>query len=146
MDKTIQELNKYLANTAVLYIKMHNLHWNCRGTNFKTVHEYLETIYDNFAITIDETAETIKILGETPLATMKSYLEVATIEEIDSKTYSTEETLDIVISDLKHIKNQIEVIRTMASSDDNYMVINLLEDDLVEISKTLWILASIVNK
>lgn len=144
-NKMIKDLNQYLANTAVLYIKLHNLHWNCKGLNFKTVHEYLETIYDNLATVIDDTAETIKILGETPLANMKNYLEVATIEEIESKTYSTDETLKILISDLQILKNQIEEIRTVAVGEDNYIVINLLEDNLINVCKTLWILSSIAH-
>ncbi len=37
-----EKLNKYLADTAVMYIKLHNLHWNVYGLQFKAVHEYLE--------------------------------------------------------------------------------------------------------
>lgn len=144
-NKTLQDLNQYLANTGVLYIKLHNLHWNCKGMNFKTVHEYLETIYDAFAEVLDSTAETIKILGETPLGTMKSFLEVATIKEIESKTYTTSETLDIVIADLQLLKTQVEAIRTSAGNEDNYIVTNLLEGHLTDINKTLWILTSITN-
>ena len=29
------KLNKYLANLGVEYIKLHNLHWNVVGINFK---------------------------------------------------------------------------------------------------------------
>ncbi len=63
-----KKLNGYLANVGVIYIKLHNLHWNVVGTNFKAVHEYIETLYDGFALVLDETAEAPKIQGERPLA------------------------------------------------------------------------------
>ena len=53
----VVKLNKYLADVAVSYIKMHNLHWNIVGSQFKAVHEYLETIYDSYADVLDEVAE-----------------------------------------------------------------------------------------
>ena len=57
-------LNTYIANIGVGYIKLHNLHWNVVGSQFKAVHEYLESLYDAFADVLDETAELLKIAGE----------------------------------------------------------------------------------
>ena len=42
----MKKLNTYLANLAVLNIKIHNLHWNIVGSQFVSVHEYLESEYD----------------------------------------------------------------------------------------------------
>ncbi|WP_287387784.1 ferritin-like domain-containing protein, partial [Lachnospira sp.] len=41
--------NKYLADIAVSDIKIHNLHWNVVGPQFKAVHEFLESIYDSYS-------------------------------------------------------------------------------------------------
>lgn len=32
--RAAEELNRYLANLQVMFIKLHNLHWNVVGTNF----------------------------------------------------------------------------------------------------------------
>ena len=75
MDKKLlNSANKYLANVGVEYIKLHNLHWNVVGLNFKAVHEYLEGIYDSMAEVLDEVAELIKMEGGYPLASLKDYL------------------------------------------------------------------------
>ena len=51
----LSSINKYLANLAVEYFKLHNLHWNVIGINFKSTHEYLEVLYDGIiASNIDE--------------------------------------------------------------------------------------------
>ena len=37
----MKKLNTYLANLAVINIKIHNLHWNVVGSQFVAVHEFL---------------------------------------------------------------------------------------------------------
>lgn len=136
------ELNLYLSNLGVLYIKLHNLHWNTTGTNFQSVHEYLETLYNGIADTLDSTAEIIKIQGGRPFASMKDYLAHSNIKEIDSKNYSTIDSLEITYNDLLLLKSQAEDIRIGASDSDNYAVVGMLEGHLEEINKTLWFLDS----
>ena len=53
------KLNTYLANLAVINIKIHNLHWNIVGSQFVSVHEYLESEYDKAGERLDEVAELI---------------------------------------------------------------------------------------
>lgn len=62
------KVNVYLADIGVLYIKLHNLHWNVVGSQFKAVHEYLESLYDSMAALLDEVAELLKMNGESPLS------------------------------------------------------------------------------
>ena len=68
------QVNAYLANIGVSYIKLHNLHWNVVGSQFKAAHEYLETLYDALADVLDAIAELLKMNGEAPLASMKGCL------------------------------------------------------------------------
>lgn len=141
-DKLKIELNNYLSNNAVFYIKLHNLHWNVSGINFKIIHEYLETIYDSISIVLDEVAEVIKMQNEFPLASMNDYLEKATIKEISSVNYKGDEVLEITRNDIKILINQAECIRTISSDDDNYSIATMLEDHLANLNKTLWFLDS----
>lgn len=134
------ELNLYLSNVGVLYIKLHNLHWNTTGVNFQSVHEYLETLYNGLAQVLDDTAEIIKIQGGKPLATMKDYLQHSTIKELDSMDFTTKEALSITYDDIYLLKSQAEDIRIGASDLDNYGVVDLLESQLSDLNKTLWFL------
>ncbi len=138
----LTELNLYLSNVGVFYIKLHNLHWNTTGPNFQSVHEYLETLYNGFSDVFDATAETIKMQGGTPLASMKDYLQHAHIKEAESKTYSTCEALSLVQEDLLLLKSQAEDIRIGASDVDNYAIVGMLERHLEELNKTIWFLDS----
>ena len=73
-------LNKYLANLGVEYIKLHNLHWNVVGINFKAIHEYLEGLYDGVSASLDSVAELLKMHDEVPAASLKEYLALSSLE------------------------------------------------------------------
>ncbi len=141
----IENLNKYLADVGVLYMKIHNLHWNVVGRNFKTIHEYLQTIYEDFALVLDDTAEVIKIEGGKPLASLKSFLEVSDVKELESNDLSVNDVLAIAIEDMRYIKNQAEVLRKKAGEDDVYQAVTMLEDQLRNYNKTIWFLESMVK-
>ena len=146
MDKVlVEKVNGYIANIAVSYIKLHNLHWNVIGSDFKPVHEYLETLYDAMAEVLDESAELLKINGQVPLASMQDYLKVATVKELESKDYSTKEALAIVLAYMQLLKAQASELRALANEQDQFDIANLAEDNLANYNKTIWFL-SVMNK
>lgn len=138
----VVKLNKYLADVAVSYIKMHNLHWNIVGSQFKAVHEYLETIYDSYADVLDEVAEALRMNDELPLASLKDYLEVTSIKELDSKEISIVDALNITIEDIKTLKAEAFEIRNDADEQDLYSIVDIMEDNISNYEKTLWFLKS----
>ena len=139
------KVNGYLANVAVSYVKLHNLHWNVVGPQFKAVHEYLESIYDAYAAVLDAVAELLKMQDEMPLSRMSDYLAVASIKEIEAKEYSVEESIKIVLADMEEMKAQAADIRALADEDDNFPVVNMMEDNLAEYSKNIWFLKSMLK-
>ncbi|NMW85146.1 DNA starvation/stationary phase protection protein [Peptoniphilus sp. AGMB00490] len=137
------KLNTYLANLAVLNIKIHNLHWNIVGSQFVSVHEYLESEYDKAGERLDEVAELIRMSGEFPVANLKEYLEISTIKEIEtSKELSIKEALEIVLSDMKLQKELALEIRKEADEADNFPVANAMEDHIEDYNKQIWFVES----
>lgn len=133
-------LNRYLANVAVEYVKLHNLHWNVVGPDFKQVHEYLETLYNGFSGALDEVAELLKMHGAQPLASMRDYLSAAAIQELDSAERPSREVREVLRDDLLALKAQAEAIRTEADGEGLYDVVAALEGQLSGYHKTLWFL------
>lgn len=134
--------NQYLANIGVSYIKLHNLHWNVTGSQFKAVHEYLESLYTAYADVLDEIAEIIRMDEQMPLASLEDYLAVATISELNSREICVKDTLNIVLSDMETLKNDAEKLRKQASEEDHYLLVNALEDQLANYAKNIWFLRS----
>lgn len=141
-----KELNQYLANLAVLNVKLHNLHWNVVGEQFKAIHEFTEGLYDAYFKLYDEVAELLKIRGEYPAASLKTYLEIATVKELaENVDFSTKEVLDIVIADLQLMKNLALNIRTLADQAGDFEIVAEMEDHIKDYNKNLWMLSAMTK-
>jgi starvation-inducible DNA-binding protein len=99
-NKLIEMLNKNLSNLQVLYVKLHNYHWNVKGMNFKPIHEMTEAYYDYFAEQYDEVAERIVQLGGKPFATLQDYLKSSTIKEENKNEFDAKICFKFSISGL----------------------------------------------
>lgn len=141
----VGKVNGYLANVGVSYIKLHNLHWNVVGPEFKAVHEYLETLYDGFADVLDAVAELLKMEGEMPLASLREFLDAASIKELEARDYSVKESLEIVLADMVEMKALAEDIRRGADEEDHYGLVAMMEGDLENYNKTIWFLRSMLK-
>ena len=137
--------NKYLANINVNYVKLHNLHWNVLGLQFKPVHEYLEGLYDSMHEILDEVAELLKMNGEYPLASLKDFLAVAEIKELESKDYNVKEVLEIALADIKLLKANALELRALAAVEDFYPLQVMMEDHLANYNKVVWFIESMLK-
>lgn len=146
MEKELfKKVNRYIANLGVEYIKLHNLHWNVIGVNFKPIHEYLEVLYDGITASFDVAAELLKMHGETPAASLKEYLEISDIDELSSEELNGKEVLEIVLDDFSKMKALAEEIRTEADELDLYDVVDFLENDLNNYNKSIWFIKSMLK-
>jgi starvation-inducible DNA-binding protein len=89
------ELAKLLADEYVLYTKTRNAHWNIEGTDFYDGHKFFETQFEQLDDIIDSVAERIRSIGHYAYATLKSFLQLTHLTEVnrernDSDGYLTE--------------------------------------------------------
>lgn len=99
VSKITKKLNELLSNYQIHTHKLKAFHWNIKGKYFFELHAKFEELYNDAIPKVDEIAERILILGHTPVSTLKQYMDVSTIKEIqkfDSKHKMVEE----VVSDL----------------------------------------------
>lgn len=145
MNKNLfDKLNKYLADTAVMYIKLHNLHWNVYGLQFKPVHEYLEELYDDTTEKMDEIAEVIRMKGEYPAASLEEYLKLTTIKELPSEKITNKDALAIVLEDLKALDAEAKDVRAAADADDEFDVVMMMEDYCAFYQKVIWFISQML--
>jgi starvation-inducible DNA-binding protein len=117
-QQLVVALNQQLANWNVLYTKLHNYHWYVTGPEFFTLHEKFEEYYNEAGNYIDEVAERILTIKGKPIASLKQYLETATIEESNGKE-SAREMVDALINDFKQIvQDSKKIIETAEDSQD----------------------------
>ncbi|MCR5765940.1 MAG: DNA starvation/stationary phase protection protein [Treponema sp.] len=143
--KVFNAANKYLADVAISYIKLHNLHWNVVGSQFKAVHEYLESLYESYADILDEVAELIKMNGEFPVASFKEYSTLSDIAELKSKDYKTEDTVKALLENLKKLKEDALLVRKEADVADAFDFVNTMEDHIASYNKNIWFVESMLK-
>src|SRR6056297_1470803 len=141
-----KKMNKYLSNLAVLNSKLHNLHWNVVGQQFMQVHQFTESLYDDFFVKYDDVAELMKMKGEMPLVKLNDYLKNASIKEVDADQFSSVEVLEIVEADLKEMKALAMEIRNDADAVDDFEIVGEFEEHVASYSKNLWFIRAILSK
>ena len=144
MSKAAKRLNPYLADLVVNYMKLHDLHWNVKGPMFVQLHLYTEERYNDIALKFDEVAEKIIMNGEVPLTGMKAYLELASIKELNKGSYKDSEVAEIVLEDLKYLKDEAVKLRDEFDNDGNFSVVAMLEDHITGYEKEIWFLQSMM--
>ncbi|WP_394236670.1 Dps family protein [Niallia oryzisoli] len=137
---TIQsELNQQIANWSVLYTKLHRFHWYVKGPLFFTLHAKFEELYNESALVVDQVAERLLAIGGEPIATMKEFLETATIEETAGETKAAD-MVAALVKDYKEIKAGLEKLAVIAE-EGNDTITNDLAVGLIEsIDTHVWML------
>ncbi|MDM5360919.1 DNA starvation/stationary phase protection protein [Peribacillus sp. RS7] len=131
-------VNKEIANFSVLYTKIHNYHWFVNGPHFFELHQKLEELYKEVTTNYDELAERLLAIGEKPVATLKEYLELTTIEEATGKE-NTEDMVQSVISDFEKLSEEFLEIIEVAEQEDP-VTADMLTGMKKSLNKHAWML------
>jgi starvation-inducible DNA-binding protein len=141
----VELLNKNLANLQVLYVKLHNYHWNVKGMNFKPIHEMTETYYDYCAEQYDEVAERIVQLGGKPFAALKDYLTNASIKEEIKKTFEVKYVLRSLLSDFEQLNKEFKQISKVAGDAGDVPTANIADDNVTWFEKQIWVIKASIG-
>ncbi len=136
----INKLNRNVANLQVLYVKLHNFHWNVKGPQFLHMHELTESYYDYVAEQFDAVAERILQMGEKPLTTLKEYLENATLKEDSGKDFEPSYIVEQLLSDFCTLKNDYKEISELANQAGDTTTAALADDNVAWLEKAIWML------
>ncbi|MFB7638332.1 DNA starvation/stationary phase protection protein [Peribacillus butanolivorans] len=131
-------VNKEIANFSVLYTKIHNYHWFVNGPHFFELHQKLEELYKEVTANYDELAERLLAIGEKPVATLKEYLELTTIEEATGNE-NTEDMVQSVISDFEKLSEEFLEIIAVAEEEDP-VTADMLTGMKKSLNKHAWML------
>ncbi|MEQ2528679.1 DNA starvation/stationary phase protection protein [Bacillaceae bacterium CLA-AA-H227] len=138
-------LNGQISNWSILYTKLHRFHWYVKGPLFFTLHEKFEELYNEAALTVDEVAERLLAIGGQPVATMKEYLETATLAETNNESKASEMVATLV-SDYKAIKEQLIELAKLAEEQDDVITNDLATGLIEKIDTHVWMLTAYLGE
>lgn len=146
MAKQLTDIvNKQIANWSVLYIKLHNYHWYVKGSQFFTLHEKFEQLYNEAALHIDELAERLLALGGAPVATMKECLEQSSVKEATGQE-TAEQMVATIVSDfetmIEELKEGMQVADEVGDETTGDMLLGIHKS----LEKHVWMLKSFLSR
>ena len=139
------KLNVLLANYSVFYQNTRGYHWNIKGEKFFELHLKFEELYNDLLLKIDEIAERILTLGQTPEHNYSSYSKVSTIKEspkVADGILAVEQILNAFQTVIVLQRELLEL-----ASDANDEGTNALMSDYIRFQeKQVWMYASFMKK
>ncbi|MFV0564905.1 MAG: Dps family protein [Flavobacteriaceae bacterium] len=140
-----QDLNFLLANFQIYYQNLRGIHWNIKGKRFFDLHVKFEELYTDANIKVDEIAERILTLGETPLHTFDDYVKNAQVPV--GKNISQDEKAVALIVDSLAVLLKIERNLLEKAGDANDEGTNaMMSDFITEQEKTVWMMKAWLNQ
>ncbi len=145
-NNLINHLNQNIADLQILYVKLHNYHWNVKGMQFFPIHNMTEEYYEYVAELYDTIAERVLQLGAKPLSSVKEYIKRAQIQEEDNNAFSAEEVLSGVIADFKYLLSAYSEMLSLAEAMQDSATANIASDTIQWLEKALWMLKASSQK
>lgn len=139
--KVAENLNDLLSNYQLFYMNLRGFHWNIKGKKFFELHLKFEELYNDALIKVDEIAERILTLSETPFHSFKKYLDTTEIKAAENIKVG-EEAINIILDALKILLAKERTILTMASEANDEGTVALMSDYIVQQEKLVWMLSS----
>ena len=145
IENICSALNQLLANYSVHYQKLRNYHWNVKGPDFFDLHEQFEMQYTEALKNIDDIAERIRIFQETPLSTMKEYLDSSDIKET-SPSLSAELMVREILSDYRILLEHMFAVVVIAVEQSDSGTEEMIKVFIHNIEKHHWMMSAYLAK
>jgi len=143
-QQVINNLNEQLANWNLLFVKLHNYHWNVKGEHFFTLHEKFEELYDEAKGHIDEVAERILALGAVPAGSLREILSLATLSEATGKE-NPREMVEAIVADFKVVVANAKAGIEIAGEAGDDTSVDLLTQVIVALEKHIWLFSAFLG-
>lgn len=141
-EEVATHLNKYLASLQVLYVKLHNYHWNVEGEHFFTLHEVLEGLYDSIAGEMDEVAERVLKIGYRPVGRMTDALDESAIKEAENTGIGGAAIAKRLVADYRTLIDQLRSLIDIAGKQGDEGTADEAVGFLKDKEKQVWMLTA----
>ena len=136
-------LQRLLADTATLYLKTHNFHWNVTGPMFQTLHLMFETQYNELWLAEDQIAERIRALGVPVQASHSEWSALSAVPEEKGVPEATQ-MVRLLVRDHETVVRNARKLFVIADGASDESTADLLTQRLQIHEKTAWMLRSLL--
>lgn len=133
------DLNTLLANFQIYYQNLRGIHWNIKGKRFFDLHEKFEELYTDANAKVDEIAERVLTLGETPLHTFEDYSAKAQVP-VGKNISEDEKAVKLIVDSLTELLKIERKILEESDDANDEGTNSMMSDFITEQEKTVWMM------
>lgn len=145
MSKVIEQLNQIQADANILYIQFHNYHWNVKGLQFVSIHNYTEEAYEEMSTLFDDAAERAIQLGGKAIVCPKTLMETSKVEPLKSDTFCPKDVVEGMKKSYEYLLKAFKKLREVADEKDDSTTVAFAEDHIAGIEKRIWMLNAMLG-
>ncbi|CAZ98562.1 Dps family protein [Zobellia galactanivorans] len=139
-----EKLNDLLANYQQFYMNLRGFHWNIKGKKFFELHLKFEELYNDALEKVDEIAERILTLSQSPYHTFTKYLKHSEINEAENVS-DGESAVENILKALEILLSKERSILKAAAGADDEGTVALMSEYIVEQEKLVWMFSAYKN-
>ncbi len=140
-----KDLNILLSNFQVYYQNLRGIHWNIRGKRFFDLHVKFEELYTDANVKVDEIAERILTLGETPLHTFEDYIKNVKVPT-GKNIKQDEKAVHLIVDSLSELLKIERQILDKSDEANDEGTNSMMSDFITEQEKTVWMMKAWLNE
>ncbi|MEO9076315.1 MAG: Dps family protein [Gelidibacter sp.] len=133
------DLNELLADFQIYYQNLRGIHWNIKGKRFFDLHVKFEELYTDANIKVDEIAERILTLGETPLHTFDDYIQRGKVK-VGENISEDEKAVELIVDSLSELLKIERMILNKTDEIGDEGTNSMMSDFITEQEKTVWMM------
>ena len=137
MTELSAALKVALANTFVMYFKLHSFHWNTEGRDFPEYHDFFGDLYEDVYGAVDPIAENLRKLDVyAPMSLMELYNNKTLMEENGIPDIQGMLTAALAAND--QVLYSLNKAYTLGEKEKKYGLCNFLADRIDTHEKHGW--------
>jgi len=133
-------LSQILADSYVLMIKTHMVHWNVVGPLFHSIHVLTEEQYKALFEAIDVIAERVRALGYTVPHDKNGFFHSGKGLALPAKLPSAKAMLEDLIADHEAAARSIRRVAKLSDDNEDFVTTDMLAKRLTFHEKAVWML------
>jgi len=138
-------LNTLLANFQLYYQNLRGIHWNIKGRAFFDLHVKFEELYNDANMKVDEIAERILTLGETPLHTFDDYTNYGKLP-VGKNVSEDSNAVKLIVDSLTELLKIERDILNKSSDAEDEGTNAMMSGFIAQQEKTVWMMKAWLNE
>lgn len=140
-----ENLNTLLANFQLYYQNLRGIHWNIKGRAFFDLHVKFEELYNDTNMKVDEIAERILTLGETPLHTFDDYTNYGKVP-VGKNVSEDKNAVKLIVDSLTELLKIERDILNKSSDAEDEGTNAMMSGFIAQQEKTVWMMKAWLNE